>query len=226
METGQGQSSKKTPIIPVITVLGLLAAVYALADFSLTSILPANTAAGNRLSSTAVGSSTQGATGGTGTTGGSTTVGSGAAVAQNPQGVSSAVVKQITESLKDVKGLNELVVLPAQTGSGVTVSAMVDLADYSLPQSQWSPVVQSDVQAFFNEVYQSGENVQNAQVYFTVNQKVVAGAGLGSEAYKKLSSETATGQSGFTQALASAPTVTNQSTLDSWFQTQTTPNAP
>lgn len=213
MQKESGSTAKYTTMVLVV---GLLVAVYALADISLASKFSSATPGRGgsvALSSTPTGLSSLAA------------LGNGTSL-PGTQDVSNVVVKKITDSLQGVSGLDELVVLPAQSGSGVTVSAMVDLGNHSMPQTQWSPVVKSDVQSYFNGVYQSGETVQNAQIYFTVNQKVVAGAGLGPSAYQKLSAETATGGPGFIQELASAPMVTNQSTSDTWFQMQTVANAP
>lgn len=189
-------------------VVGLLVVVYALADLSLASNVPVAMKHHGSLTS-----------GGAAATGVST-------VPQSPGNVSSATVQAIAQSLQGVNGVNELVVLPNTSGSGVTVSATVDIADHTVPESTWSPIVQNDVRAFFTGLYKSGENVQNAEVYFTVNQKVIAGADVGVKAYQDLTTQTATGGSGFVQALASAPMVTNEGAKDIWFQTQTTPNAP
>lgn len=143
-----------------------------------------------------------------------------------PADVPDATVQKVASSVSDVVGLNELVVLPSADGKGVTVSAMVDLGDHSAPRSTWLPQVRRAVQQYLYGVYQSGAVVENAQVYFTQNGEIVAGAGLGKQAYLSMAAEASTGQSNFVQTLESQPTVTNEGTKDSWFETQTTANAP
>lgn len=187
-----------------MVILGLLTAIYVLVDDSLVGgshVAPSVLAGGSS-------GTTQNAT------------------LQTPADVPDTTVQKIASGVKGVAGLNELVVLPSADGQGVTISAMVDLGDHSAPRSIWYPQVRSAVQQYFYGIYQSGENVESAQVYFTQNGEIVAGAGLGKQAYVGIAAEASTGQSGLAQALESQPTVTNEGSKDSWFETQTTPNAP
>ena len=139
--------------------------------------------------------------------------------------VPNAVVEKIASSLGGVSGVDELVVLPT-SASGVMVSAMVNLGDHSIPKTTWRPIVQADVEAFFPAVFGSQENVQMAQVYFTENGNVVAGAGLGERAYSNMAANASTGQSGFVAELKTSPMNTGNGMDESWYQSLSSSSIP
>lgn len=133
--------------------------------------------------------------------------------------VSDAVVAKVAQSLSNVLGDNdELVVLPATGSTGVTVSATITLDGGDPSSTNWKQTVSDDIGQYFTDIYTLTQPIENAQVYFLQNGQLVAGAEVGRQVYKQLTDTTGTGSGGFVQSLAAQPVRTNQGAMDSWVQ--------
>jgi hypothetical protein len=136
--------------------------------------------------------------------------------------VPDAAVAAITNHVGQVQGLNELVVTPADTGQGYDVSATVDLGENpAVSYAAWSKTVKQDVPAYFQDVFGSGQPVQEAEVYFLLDGNLVAGAALGASAYQALGTEVSTSgasQSAWVSTLASEPVVEDAGPNTRWFE--------
>jgi hypothetical protein len=132
--------------------------------------------------------------------------------------VSDKVVQQLATSLSNiVSNDDELAVLPMTGGTGYTVSTTISVDD--VPSSQdWRQAVSQDITQYFTDIYGQSQPVENAQVYFTKDGQIVAGAGLGKQVYGQLVATASTDGGGFVQSLQAQPVRTQQGAMDSWVE--------
>lgn len=122
----------------------------------------------------------------------------------NTNDISNAVVNQVTRSVSNVSGLNDIVVLPDTKPGTYTVSAMVDLgdADENVP-ALWDRSVDDAVDTYFQDLFSNQFHVSEAEVYFTLDGNIVASAGLGADAYHEVATVADTGEGGLAAVLRS-----------------------
>ncbi|MBX5436334.1 MAG: hypothetical protein IRZ33_03855 [Alicyclobacillaceae bacterium] len=143
--------------------------------------------------------------------------------------VPDAVLGQITGSVGDVDGMDELLVLPG-IHQGYDVYATVNLGyGSSLSWPERRKRAEAGAASFFRSVYSSGVNVEDAGISFLWNGQIVAGAGLGADMYRKIT-VAAGGDSGsdsssalaaderFVAALASLGDHPQPGAEDAWYE--------
>ncbi len=132
--------------------------------------------------------------------------------------VPDSVVRVVTNSVSNIAGLEEMVVLPAKSGSGYSVVAQVDLGPSVSDAAAASEKIQSEMAKYFTDVFSVQQHITEAQMYFMTNNQIVASAGLGSAAYHKLAVSTGTLPDGVIVSLEQMPLVTQSGENDSWFE--------
>lgn len=132
--------------------------------------------------------------------------------------VPEIVVKQITNSLADVAGIDQMVVLPAENIQGYSVTAQIDLGSETENPSELSDKIQKDISTYFKHIFSNKIDVIDAEVYFLSNGQVVASAGLGNRTYHELAAKTGVSPYDLAVSLESMPTVTGRGENNSWFE--------
>ncbi|RIV29336.1 hypothetical protein D2Q93_00355 [Alicyclobacillaceae bacterium I2511] len=140
----------------------------------------------------------------------------GAAITQGSTNtVPDGVLSVIAQAVGTVKGVNELVVLPATEGSGYTVSASIAV-DYSGGVFNGAQMQQL-ASEFFSAIYKNSPGVESAQLYFMDGNQIIGGSGLGRTIFEHMEIGTSSGQGGWLKQLQTGPQVTGQGTLDRWY---------
>ncbi|GMA48917.1 hypothetical protein GCM10025857_02740 [Alicyclobacillus contaminans] len=140
--------------------------------------------------------------------------------------VPDSVLADLKSHLNQLSDLQEWVVLPADAPNHYTVSGTVELA-LDGATGQTDAMVEHDVQTFFENVYQSGVAVDDAHLYILQDGRVVAGAGLGRDAYAKLGAAVSTAEPAqFTDLLATQASSDIEGPEDCWYQSLLDNSAP
>jgi hypothetical protein len=133
-----------------------------------------------------------------------------------PASVETDIMDRLT---KAVNGLDEVVILPMNHSSGYQVTATVNLgypSDFDPVLAK--PLITKSADQFFQSIYSSHEPIVDAQIYYQSNGVTVAGAGLGRDAYRKLSEGVFHGGGEIVSAISTATDSASGSTEDEWFE--------
>ncbi|MBX6352353.1 MAG: hypothetical protein IRZ10_03375 [Thermoflavifilum sp.] len=124
------------------------------------------------------------------------------------------VMNDIAQAVGAAGPIDELVVLP-DGGGGYTVSATLQLGYGPIPdRNTLEKTVSQQAALFFSGLYGADIPVTHAELYWMAGEEVVAGAGLGADAYQRMASAVATGQDGWWQALTARAASASVSGVD------------
>jgi hypothetical protein len=132
--------------------------------------------------------------------------------------VPEIVAKQITNSVADVAGIDQIVVLPAENTQGYSVTAQIDLGSETADPTELSGKIQKNISTYFRHIFSSKIDVVDAEVYFLSNGQIVASAGLGNRTYHELAAKAGVSPYDLAVSLESMPTVTGQGENNGWFE--------
>jgi hypothetical protein len=132
-----------------------------------------------------------------------------------PASVETDVMDRLT---KVVNGLDEVVILPLAGERGYQVTATVDLgypSDFDPVRAK--PFITNCANQFFQSLYSSHQPIVDAEIYFQSNGVTVAGAGLGKNAYHRLSKGVDHSGGDIVTAMSTAVESESGSADDAWF---------
>jgi hypothetical protein len=129
--------------------------------------------------------------------------------------VPDRVVHSVAQHLTGVPGVDELVVLPKD--GGYLVSATVNLT--STTAGSQRTAIAGDVASFFSGIFASDPHIREGQLYLLSDGQIVASAGLGVDAYRKLHVTAMSGDAlNLTEEMKGQPQVNAGGANDCWFQ--------
>lgn len=139
---------------------------------------------------------------------------------QVPDGVQNKVIA----ALGNVMSSDEIAFFPLQ-GNRVGVYITVDLGyGHTELTSADGKVIRKDVDDWFNDVYSPalGHAIADAEIFFSLDGRTVAGAGMGEDAYQNLNAGVlANGATGdLSQVIQREPQISGESVNEEWMQIQ------